>query len=85
MSDTRSADQLAKLGWTSVTDRLPKWTEDSTLYVLVYSATHDWGGARYAIMRQLDFCHYDPDDDEPGTHDSKVVTHWMSLPQEPRS
>jgi len=62
-------------GWIAVTDRLPAWTDNYSDHVYVYSATHDWGGTQFAVMRQADFYHQD-DTDDIGTADSKVVTHW---------
>lgn len=80
---TPSVEDLSSLGWTAVTERLPQYTEDRSKFLLCYSSTHDWMGARYAIIRQADF-YAESEEGAHGTWDTDAVTHWMELPEEPR-
>ena len=64
------------VAWTPVTTRLPQY--DDSRRVLCYCAEHDYGGTRFITLKASDFWEYDPDGDgEPGTPDSRTVTHWM--------
>jgi hypothetical protein len=74
-------------GWMPVTDHYPpshEWSEFAPRFLLCYSETHDWDGSQFAIFDSADFYAFNPEDSsEPGTPDSKCVTHWRPLPASP--
>lgn len=61
--------------WTPVTTRRPPWNERK---VVCYTEGNDYGGSRFITMPASDFHCYDEDDpDEPGSRESKTVSHWI--------
>jgi hypothetical protein len=75
-SHTHPAAALPELAaWTPVTTRLPPWEERK---VVCYTEGYDYGGAQFITMPASDFYCYDEDDpDEPGSRESKTVSHWI--------
>jgi hypothetical protein len=64
------------VAWISVHDHLPDYCEDRR--VLCYTPDHDYGGTHFITLKAEDFYALDPDDpDDPGTQESKTVSHWM--------
>lgn len=69
------AEKAEPVAWTPVTTRRPPWNERK---VVCYTEGHDYGGSRFITMPASDFHCYDEDDpDEPGSRESKTVSHWI--------
>lgn len=63
------------VAWTPVTTRRPPWDERK---VVCYTEGYDYGGSQFITMPASDFHCYDEDDpDEPGSRESKTVSHWI--------
>lgn len=73
--------QPAPVAWTPITRRLPDWTDDPSVRVLIYTGGSDFAGEQFFDVRALDFYLPDESMSEPvGTELTRAATHWMSLP-----
>ena len=70
------APKAEPVAWTPVTTRHPPWDERK---VVCYTEAYvDYGGAQFITMPASDFhCYDEEDSDEPGSRESKTVSHWI--------
>jgi hypothetical protein len=61
--------------WVIVSERLPEWTDDNSVRVLVYTEGYDFGGQQVFDIPAADF-HIRDDDGEPGTEETRCASHW---------
>lgn len=63
------------LRWVPVSERLPEWTDDNSVRVLVYTEGYDFGGQQVFDIPAADF--HILDDGERGTEETRCASHWM--------
>jgi hypothetical protein len=76
--------------WTPVAKKVPDWTDDNSVRVLVYTEDYDFGGVQVHDIPVQDFYSFDRDydDEQRGTEVTRCASHWMyrdaAAPQQPQ-